>query len=230
MQRPAAGTPENREAGGSTGLATLRRDGFASLDAGDEEGTITTRPVMFTGKHLFVNVDAPRGELRVEILDERATDRAVHQGRMRPALGRLDEASGRLEGDGRLCAAPKSRCGFASRLNAANSTRFGSAPIRPGRAAASSPPEVQVTRITATAEMTLLRSERCRDLDWRYFSAMGVTPKFRYPHPSPLENIMHHVTMHALRSLFNFIAAAALIFGLVSNLRAKTVRSLQPKS
>jgi hypothetical protein len=52
----------------STGLAFLRRDGFASVDAGRKTGTLTTRPVLFNGKHLFVNVDAPRGELRVEIL------------------------------------------------------------------------------------------------------------------------------------------------------------------
>jgi len=55
----------------STGLALLRRDGFASMDAGDQEGTLTTRPVRFEGKHLFVNVAAPEGELRVEILDEK---------------------------------------------------------------------------------------------------------------------------------------------------------------
>ncbi len=53
----------------STGLATLRRDGFASMDAADGEGTLTTRPGLFTAKHLFVNVDAPEGELRVEVLD-----------------------------------------------------------------------------------------------------------------------------------------------------------------
>jgi hypothetical protein len=53
----------------STGLALLRRDGFASMDAGDEEGTLTTRPVRFQGKHLFVNVDAGKGELRAEVLD-----------------------------------------------------------------------------------------------------------------------------------------------------------------
>jgi hypothetical protein len=52
----------------STGLATLRRDGFASIDAIDSEGTLTTRPVKFTGKHLFVNADASKGEIRVEIL------------------------------------------------------------------------------------------------------------------------------------------------------------------
>ena len=65
----------------STGLATLRRDGFASMDhdgsqprvqrvgAAAAPGTLTTRPVRFTGKHLFVNVDAPAGELRVDVLD-----------------------------------------------------------------------------------------------------------------------------------------------------------------
>jgi hypothetical protein len=53
----------------STGLATLRRDGFASMDAGETAGTLTTRSIRFQGKFLFVNVDAPRGELRVEILD-----------------------------------------------------------------------------------------------------------------------------------------------------------------
>jgi len=57
-------------AGGSTHLAFLRRDGFASMDAGKEGGILTTRVVSFSGKHLFVNVDAPHGELRVEVLDE----------------------------------------------------------------------------------------------------------------------------------------------------------------
>ena len=31
--------------------------------------TLTTRPIRFAGRHLFVNVDAPDGELRVEVLD-----------------------------------------------------------------------------------------------------------------------------------------------------------------
>lgn len=50
--------------GGSIGLATLRRDGFASMDGA---GELTTHPVMFSGRHLFVNVN---GELYVEVLDE----------------------------------------------------------------------------------------------------------------------------------------------------------------
>ena len=53
----------------TTGLAILRRDGFASMDAGETEGTLTTRPVQFNGKHLFVNLDAKQGELRVEAID-----------------------------------------------------------------------------------------------------------------------------------------------------------------
>ncbi|MDA3924257.1 MAG: glycosyl hydrolase family 32 [Kiritimatiellae bacterium] len=56
-------------ANASMGIATLRRDGFASMDAGVEAGVLTTRPVSFTqGRNLFVNVDTPKGELRVEVL------------------------------------------------------------------------------------------------------------------------------------------------------------------
>lgn len=54
----------------STGLAILRRDGFASLDARAQAGSLTTRPVTFKGKHLFVNVDCPQGELKAEVLDK----------------------------------------------------------------------------------------------------------------------------------------------------------------
>jgi hypothetical protein len=53
----------------TTGLAVLRRDGFASMGAGDREGSLLTRPVTFRGKHLFVNVAAKGGELRAEVLD-----------------------------------------------------------------------------------------------------------------------------------------------------------------
>jgi hypothetical protein len=54
----------------STGLAVLRRDGFASMDADSHEGTLTTRPVKFSGSRLFVNLAAPGGELRAEALDQ----------------------------------------------------------------------------------------------------------------------------------------------------------------
>jgi hypothetical protein len=70
-----------RETAGCTGLAVLRRDGFASLDAGSEDGSLTTRPVRFKGKHLFVNADVAGGELTAEVLDER--------GRVLEGFGRM---------------------------------------------------------------------------------------------------------------------------------------------
>ena len=57
-------------AGGHTGLATLRRDGFASMESGPEEGVLATRLVTFSGSHLFVNVQTAAGEMRAEVLDE----------------------------------------------------------------------------------------------------------------------------------------------------------------
>lgn len=56
--------------GGSTGLAVLRRDGFASISADHTPGTLTTRPVQFSGQNLFVNVAAAKGKLQVEVLNE----------------------------------------------------------------------------------------------------------------------------------------------------------------
>ena len=57
-------------AGGATGVAMLRRDGFASMDADATGGTLTTRPVTFTGQHLFVNAAVSQGALQAEVLDE----------------------------------------------------------------------------------------------------------------------------------------------------------------
>ena len=53
---------------GATGAAFLRRDGFVSLDA-ENSGEIVTRKLTFDGSHLFVNLDAPSGSLKVELLD-----------------------------------------------------------------------------------------------------------------------------------------------------------------
>ncbi len=53
----------------STGMAKLRRDGFYSMDASVDGGTLTTRPLQFSGQHLFVNVNNPSGQLQVEVLD-----------------------------------------------------------------------------------------------------------------------------------------------------------------
>ena len=52
------------------GLATLRLDGWVSMDAGSEEGALTTRPLVFEGKKkLLINAQAAEGSVAVEILD-----------------------------------------------------------------------------------------------------------------------------------------------------------------
>lgn len=78
---------------GKVGLAKMREDGFCSLDA-TSEGWVLTRPLRFQGTHLWVNADAyaleragrpfnpvwsglftkvpdGKGEVKVEVLDER---------------------------------------------------------------------------------------------------------------------------------------------------------------
>ena len=53
---------------GAIGAATLRRDGFCGMVA-DGNGEIVTRPLAFTGSHLFVNAECLYGEVRAEIVD-----------------------------------------------------------------------------------------------------------------------------------------------------------------
>lgn len=50
------------------GLATLRLDGFVSVET-EGEGTLTTKPLVFLGDTLLVNADAEGGSLTVEALD-----------------------------------------------------------------------------------------------------------------------------------------------------------------
>ena len=63
--------------------ARLRLDGFASLTAGSDPGVVLTRPVEVEGPHLYVNADASRGEIRVELRD-------AASGRVIPGYGMGD--------------------------------------------------------------------------------------------------------------------------------------------
>jgi len=51
------------------GLAQLRLDGFVSADAGEQGGTLLTKPMVCSGTSLRINADAPEGEIRAEVLD-----------------------------------------------------------------------------------------------------------------------------------------------------------------
>ena len=55
--------------GDRLGLARMRMDGFVSVRAGREEGLLTTWPLRFDGGELWINADASRGSLQVEVLD-----------------------------------------------------------------------------------------------------------------------------------------------------------------
>jgi hypothetical protein len=66
----------------SIGLATLRVDGFVSLDASPMGGVVTTKPLTLEGDGLFVNCVSDWGHVRVEVTDE--------DGRPVPRFGRDD--------------------------------------------------------------------------------------------------------------------------------------------
>jgi len=53
-----------------TGLATLRLDGFVSLEAGTSQGVVVTKSFELEATDLRVNVDAAQGSVRLEVLDE----------------------------------------------------------------------------------------------------------------------------------------------------------------
>ena len=59
---------------GAIGAATLRRDGFCGMVA-DGVGELVTRPLAFTGGHLFVNAECLFGEVAAEVID--AEGRAI---------------------------------------------------------------------------------------------------------------------------------------------------------
>ena len=79
----------------SVGVATLRRDGFAGMVA-DGRGTLVTRPVTFSGAHLFVNADARFGDVSAEVLDEKGVPYPGYSAADCQALVRTDSTKSAL--------------------------------------------------------------------------------------------------------------------------------------
>lgn len=50
-----------------TGLATIRLDGFVSLDTGEQEGSVVTKPFKWDGTNIAVNADANSGYIKAEV-------------------------------------------------------------------------------------------------------------------------------------------------------------------
>jgi len=63
---PVRGVERDR---GAVCLAVLRRDGFVSLDADDEEGQVTTSPLCWVGEKLYLNGIATGGGIACEFLN-----------------------------------------------------------------------------------------------------------------------------------------------------------------
>ena len=76
---------------GAICLAKLRLDGFVSLDAGEETGYALTQPFLLEGTVLHANLEAPRGELRAELLDHQT---------QKPLPGYSLQESAPITGDG----------------------------------------------------------------------------------------------------------------------------------
>ena len=63
------------------GLAKLRTDGFVSLDAGEQPGVVTTRPLSFEGKRLFINAEVEEGgSIKVGLLSYKGDPVENHAG------------------------------------------------------------------------------------------------------------------------------------------------------
>jgi hypothetical protein len=61
--------PDNTDSPISVGLAKIRVDGFASLEASFDGGNFVTTPWEIEGGRLFLNAKSDYGEIRVELLD-----------------------------------------------------------------------------------------------------------------------------------------------------------------
>lgn len=69
----------------SIGVATLRQDGFASLDAGPFIGELVTRPMLAAGNQLVVNLSCRHGAFKLRVID---ADTGELLGSAKPIEGR----------------------------------------------------------------------------------------------------------------------------------------------
>ncbi|MCX6621827.1 MAG: hypothetical protein NTY38_12280, partial [Acidobacteria bacterium] len=65
------------------GLATLRLDGFAAMVAGEVEGRLLTRPFVWDGSRLLLNLEAGQGRIAVAVLDAKGRKLPGLQGQAR---------------------------------------------------------------------------------------------------------------------------------------------------
>ena len=123
----------------------MRKDGFASLDAGIETGEIVTRPLIGASGPLLLNADASGGWIQVEVLDsEGNVIPGLQRGRFRPPRRRRRRSAGDLGVPIRSCRSPRTPCRYGSSsrtlrsipsTQGTTSTSIAPEPIRPIRRA-----------------------------------------------------------------------------------------------
>jgi hypothetical protein len=109
------GAPAGSRDQGAVCLAVLRRDGFISLDAGDEPGSITTLPFKLPSVKLRLNVNASCGFVQAALLEAGGQLRC----KARPISG--DQLQGKVTWTSRP---PPAGSEIRLRLNARNASLF----------------------------------------------------------------------------------------------------------
>jgi hypothetical protein len=70
-------TSTAQDSGGAVCLATLRRDGFVSLDVKEQPGILCTKPFILPGTKLYVNLNSLKGSCTIQVLDTAGNTLAV---------------------------------------------------------------------------------------------------------------------------------------------------------
>ena len=88
---------EPRERDAAIGLATMRLEGFYSLQAQQRKGTMTTRAFVLGGDEIQINVNAVAGEVTAEILDARGKTVPEFSGENAASLIKVDDVRAALK-------------------------------------------------------------------------------------------------------------------------------------
>jgi len=108
--------PHHRDHKYDIGLATLRVDGFVSLDAADKPGRVLTKPLCVAGGRLRINASVqPGGSVRAELLDaDRGPVSGYEAEHCRPFSG--DSPAAELAWDDKASLPPSPKAGLRLRF------------------------------------------------------------------------------------------------------------------
>jgi hypothetical protein len=81
---------DGQRVGYAIGLATMRLDGFASIEGYEDGGSITTKPLLFEGNRLVINARAPKKPFSgVSVTDPQTGQAAKSHGTAESSYGKL---------------------------------------------------------------------------------------------------------------------------------------------